>query len=142
MDVMNGLTLFLLLCAAVGAVLLCVWVWGRRSARTDGEAPVKEAATLAKLWGVRIHAPASEHTCPHVREFLEKEFTLETRPPLPLPDCPFPNQCACSYVKLFDRRRQSRRAGQERRQGGERFEQGKCPRRTGHDRRNDRLDWF
>ena len=139
---MGASTVLIILCAIVGAAVLGFWAYRRSLAPTAARGPQTETRNQAPQWGVRIHAPAREHACPHARELLEKEFPLEAKPPLPLPDCPFPDQCACSYVKLFDRRGEPRREGQERRQKGARFEAGKSPRRSGQDRRKNRLDWF
>jgi hypothetical protein len=95
----------------------------------------------AEQWGVRITASAKDQTCPQVRGLLGKEFPLEQKPSLPVKDCPFPQQCGCHYVKLFDRRKSERRSGKERRQA-QRFEHGHQDRRSGKDRRkNKNLDW-
>ena len=95
----------------------------------------------AEQWGVRIAASTKDQTCPQVRGLLGKEFPLEQKPSLPMKDCPFPQQCGCHYVKLFDRRKGERRSGKERRQA-QRFEHGHHDRRSGKDRRkNKNLDW-
>ena len=69
-----------------------------------------------------------------------KEYPIGEKPQLPLPDCPFPRQCECHYIKLFDRRKGERRSGQELRAGGHRFEKDNPPRRSGKDRRKN-VDW-
>jgi len=95
----------------------------------------------AAQWGVRITAPAKAQTCPQVRGLLGKEFSLEHKPTLPVKDCPYPRECECQYVKLFDRRKEERRSGTERRQA-QRFEKGRRDRRSGKDRRKNRdVDW-
>ena len=101
-----------------------------------------KASNQAEQWGVRISAPAKERACPQVQPLLGKEFPLGNKPSLPLPDCPYSHQCECRYIKLFDRRRLERRLDQERRQGGQRFEVGNTPRRSGADRRKKGdIDW-
>ena len=95
----------------------------------------------AEQWGVRIAAPAKAQTCPQVRGLLGKEFPLENKPSVPVKDCPYPRECQCHYVKLFDRRKDERRAGKERR-AAQRFEKGQRDRRSGKDRRKNRdVDW-
>jgi hypothetical protein len=92
-------------------------------------------------WGVRVAASAKAQTCPQARGLLGKEFPLSNKPPLPVKDCPFPAQCECHYIKLFDRRKEERRSGKERRQA-QRFEKGHHDRRSGKDRRKNRdVDW-
>jgi hypothetical protein len=100
-----------------------------------------KAGNQAEQWGVRISAPAKERVCPQAQELLGKEFPIDKKPPLPLPDCPYSHQCECRYIKLFDRRRHERRSEQERREGGQRFEVDKPPRRSGADRRKGDIDW-
>jgi hypothetical protein len=92
-------------------------------------------------WGVRITASTREKACPQARQILGKEFPMDKKPQLPLPDCPYPRQCECHYTKLFDRRKEERRSGEERRQGGQRFEAHS--RRSGKDRRKGKsgVDW-
>jgi len=92
-------------------------------------------------WGVRIAAPAKAQTCPQVQGLLGKEFPLANKPSVPVKDCPYPRECECHYVKLFDRRKEERRSGAERRQA-QRFEKGRRDRRSGKDRRKNRdVDW-
>ena len=91
-------------------------------------------------WGVRIAAAAKAQTCPQVRELLGKEFPLAQKPSLPLKGCPFPRECECHYVKLFDRRKDERRSGKERR-SAQRFEKGNQDRRSKDRRKNRDVDW-
>jgi hypothetical protein len=100
------------------------------------------AAASPAQWGVRVVAAVGQAACPAVRQRLGAEFTLGAKPSLPLPDCPFPSQCKCSYVKLYDRRRQTRRSGYDRRANGHRLGEGHLPRRSGIDRRGNRVDWL
>ncbi len=95
----------------------------------------------AEQWGVRIAASAKAQTCPQVRGLLGKEFPVQQKPSLPVKECPFPRECECHYVKLFDRRKEERRAGKERR-AALRVEKGHGDRRSGKDRRKNKdVDW-
>jgi hypothetical protein len=124
----------------VVAVLLGYWFWQRSNARAD--APEDSPQRPAIQWGVRICAPAGRPACPKARAIDGKEFTLSEKPQLPLPDCPFPHQCECTYVKLFDQRQGERRGRHDRRVKGQRFEPDKTPRRKGRDRRKKGdIDW-
>ena len=91
-------------------------------------------------WGVRIAAAAKAQTCPQVRELLGKEFPLAQKPSLPFKGCPFLRECECHYVKLFDRRKEERRCGKERR-SAQRFEKGNQDRRSKDRRKNRDVDW-
>ena len=95
----------------------------------------------AEQWGVRISAQARDQTCPEVRKILGQEYPLDEKPSLPLRNCPFPHQCACYYTKLFDRRKEERRSGEERRKQGHRVDSQ--DRRSGKDRRKKKsdIDW-
>ena len=100
-----------------------------------------EEKPQAEQWGVRITAPAKAQTCPQVQGLLGKEFPLGGKPSVPVKDCPYPRECECHYVKLFERRKEERRSGTERRQA-QRFEKGRRDRRSGKDRRKNRdVDW-
>jgi hypothetical protein len=124
----------------VAAALLGFRAWRRSSAHADG--PEDSTPHPAIQWGVRICAPAGRPACPQVRAIDGKEFTLSEKPQLPLPDCPFPHQCECTYLKLFDRRHADRRDRHDRRAKGQRFEPDKTPRRKGRDRRKKSdIDW-
>jgi hypothetical protein len=137
---MDGLTISIVVFVAIVAALLGLRAY-RRSATPKAPPTVKnEANNQAEPWGVRISAPAKERACPQARERFGKEFRMDEKPRLPLPDCPFPHQCECTYVKLFDRRKKERRSGQEQRQGGHRFEKDNPPRRSGKNRRKN-VDW-
>ena len=103
-----------------------------------------DPARLTNRLSLRINAglaPAKEKACPKAREMLGKEFPIGEKPQLPLPDCPYPHQCVCYYAKFFDRRKAERRSGEERRQGGHRYESNS--RRSGKDRRQKKsnIDW-
>jgi hypothetical protein len=153
---MGGSTTLIVIVVAIVAALLGLWAY-RRSTRPTSTKPTSAKPTSAKLtsatnekskgsnqaeqWGVRISAPAKERACPQAQELLGKEFPLGKKPALPLPDCPYSHQCECRYIKLFDRRRLERRSDQERRGGGQRFEVGNPPRRSGADRRKGDIDW-
>jgi hypothetical protein len=145
-----GVTMTIVFIAIVaGAIGL--WAYRRSAARPvnqDGPSETGHAVHVktkardqVEQWGVRISAPAKEKACPKAREILGKEFSIGDKPQLPLPDCPYPHQCACYYAKLFDRRKGERRSGQERRQDGQRFESHS--RRSGKDRRQKKsnIDW-
>lgn len=123
-----------------------LWFYRRRTRQpalrnpANGGAPVAKSKTVEQ-WGVRIALAHKEKACPQVRGLLGKEFALDNKPPLPMKDCPYPQQCECHYVKLFDRRKEERRSGHERRQLL-RAEKGQQDRRSGKDRRKGRsLDW-
>jgi FtsZ-interacting cell division protein ZipA len=153
---MGGSTTLIIVFVAIVAALLGLWAY-RRSTKPTSTKPTStkptstkptsarneksKASNQAEQWGVRISAPAKERTCPQAQEILGKEFPIGKKPPLPLPDCPYPHQCECRYIKLFDRRRQERRSDQERREGGQRFEVDNPPRRSGADRRKSDIDW-
>jgi hypothetical protein len=126
----------------VGATALLLY--RRRSAALDS-AGKENGGPAAKgrsaQWGVRIHVSDKDKACPQVRPILGKEFPLADRPQLPVQGCVFSTHCECHYVKLFDRRKNERRSGKERRQL-QRFEEGKRDRRSGKDRRKNRdVDW-
>lgn len=130
-----------ILVAVVGA-FLGVWAFGRSTARAEAKTGVSNSSTRPEQWGVRIHAPAKDRACPQVQDILGKEFQLDAKPPLPLPNCTNPNHCECRYIKLSDRRKGDRRSGHERREKGHRYEKDKLPRRSGRDRRKKVVDWF
>ncbi|MCU0812066.1 MAG: hypothetical protein MUE59_13735 [Thiobacillaceae bacterium] len=116
---------------------------GRPAAATREAADAEAVAVDSPAqWGVRVVAAVGQVACPPVRQCLGAEFTLGAKPSLPLPDCPFPSQCKCSYVKLYDRRSQTRRSGYDRRVNGHRLGEGHVPRRSGIDRRGKRVDWL
>ena len=161
---MGGSTTLIVVIVAIVAASLGLWAY-RRSTRptsmkstnrkptstkptstqpTSATNGKSKASNQAEQWGVRISAPAKERACPQAQELLGKEFPIGKKPSLPLPDCPYPHQCECHYIKLFDRRRQERRSDQERRQGDQRFEVDHPPRRSGADRRKgdkSDIDW-
>jgi hypothetical protein len=144
-------TTLIVVIVAIVAALLGLWAYRRSAAKPHGRdaraeaKPVGDGKSDAKnqvqQWGVRISAPAKERACPEVRQILGKEFPMGEKPPLPLPHCPYPLQCECHYVKLFDRRKMERRSGEERRRDGQRFESE--TRRSGKDRRKGKgdVDW-
>jgi hypothetical protein len=138
---MSGVTILIVVFVAIVAALLGLWAYRRSATPKAARSGENEARKQVKQWGVRISAPVKERACPQVRELLGKEFPIGEKPQLPLPDCPFPHQCECRYVKLFDRRREERRSGQEQRQAGHRFEKDNLPRRSGKDRRKKNIDW-
>lgn len=138
---MGGSAMLIAVFAVVAAAVLGLWALRRSSARVGASNGNQKTKNQADQWGVRISAPAKERACPQVREVLGKEFPLAEKPLLPLPDCPYPHKCDCCYVKLFNRRRQERRSGLERRQGPQRFDKDHEPRRSGHDRRKKNTDW-
>jgi FtsZ-interacting cell division protein ZipA len=145
-----SITLIIVFIAIVAGVV-GLWAY-RRSASQPQLGPAKngvkppangtnEAKSQVEQWGVRITASTREKACPQARQILGKEFPMDKKPQLPLPDCPYPRQCECHYTKLFDRRKEERRSGQERRQGGQRYESNS--RRSGKDRRKKKsnIDW-
>ena len=138
---MGGSTILIVIFAAIVAALLGLWAYRRSVTLRAAGSKKRDAGNQAEQWGVRITAPAKERACPQVRELLGKEFRIGEKPQLPLPDCPFPHECECGYIKLFDHRKQERRSGQERRQAGQRFEKDNPPRRSGKDRRKKNIDW-
>jgi hypothetical protein len=134
---MGASTILIVIFVGIALVLLGLWAY-RRSTPPKEKGKTRDQA---EHWGVQISAPAGERACPQVRELLGKEFSIAERPMLPLPDCPFPHQCECRYIRLVDRRREDRRSAQDRRLKGERLEKDNPPRRSGKDRRK-RVDWF
>jgi hypothetical protein len=139
---MGGSITLIVVLAGIVAGVTTLWLYRRRSAGPNSETHEHVAhKKQVEQWGVRIASPAKERACPQVRGVLGKEFPLSDKPSLPVKDCPFPAQCECHYVKLFDRRKAERRSGKERRQA-QRFEKGHQDRRSGKDRRkNKNLDW-
>ncbi len=138
---MGGLTILIIIFVSIVAAWLGLRAYGR-SRRPAAEANGKsKTAERAEPWGVRIHAASRERACPQVQEILGKEYPLEGKPELPLANCANPHQCQCGYTKLFDRRQEDRRSGQDRRAAGLRFEPDKPPRRSGKDRRK-KIDWY
>ena len=141
---MGGSFALVVVLFGVVAGVTALMLYRRRSAarpkKTDGEHAVHKEAKAAQ-WGVRIAAPHKDKVCPQVRPILGKEFPLPDRPQLPVKGCPFTTHCECHYLKLFDRRKEERRSGKERREI-KRFEQGQRDRRSGKDRRKNRdVDW-
>jgi hypothetical protein len=137
---MGGATILIVVLAAITAAL-GLWAYRRPTTPRATGNRKGAAGNQAKQWGVRIIASVKDPACPQVQKFLGKEFSNGEKPQLPLPDCPFPHECQCGYIKLLDRRKQERRSGQERRQAAQRFEKGKLPRRSGKDRRKKNIDW-
>jgi hypothetical protein len=141
MDALSVSTLVLAIAVPIGGV-----VWGLRAYRSarpasGGGNAERSAPVRPEQWGVRISAAENSPVCAAARGILGKEFPLETKPPLPLANCPFPHQCGCRYDKLFDRRHDDRRSGHDRRVAGQRFEKDRVPRRSGKDRRR-KIDWY
>jgi hypothetical protein len=137
---MGDSTILIVLAVAIVAALLGLWVYRRPAKATSARSVKSKAANHAEQWGVRIAAPARDRACPQAQELLGKEFPMDKKPPLPVPDCPYSHQCECHYVRLFDRRRHERRSDQDRRQA-QRFEKDNPPRRSGKDRRQSQIDW-
>jgi hypothetical protein len=143
-----GITLIVVF-AGIVAGATALWIYRRRTtAPAARHSPNGRAAAQAtppkkvEQWGVRIAVSNKDKACPQVRGFLGKEFAKDKKPSLPVKDCPFPQQCECHYVKLFDRRKEERRSGKERRKAL-RVEDGHQDRRTGKDRRKGKsLDWL
>jgi hypothetical protein len=141
---MNFLHVAAILLAVTVIVVAVIWdVRAKRGGRgkVRGAKPGRSTPAQPEQWGVRIAAPDNVPTCAAVREVLGKEFPLATKPPLPLANCPYPHQCACRYIKLYDRRQDDRRGGHDRRVAGQRFEKDRVPRRSGQDRRT-KIDWY
>jgi len=137
---MGGVTIPIVVLVAIMAGLLGLWAYRRSPTPKVPRNGSHEANDQAEQWGVRIAAPVKERACPQARDRLGKEYPIGEKPHLPLPDCPFPRECECHYIKLFDRRKGERRSGQELRAGGHRFEKDNPPRRSGKDRRKN-VDW-
>jgi len=139
---MGGSTILVIVVAAIAAAALGLWAVRRAAAAAARRNASGTQGAQPEQWGVRIEAPDPARACPQVRKLLGKEFALETKPPLPLADCPNASQCACRYVRLYDRRGEPRRSGHDRRTAGQRFEKDKLPRRSGSDRRGNKPDWY
>jgi hypothetical protein len=143
-----GVAITLIVLFAVAGVT-ALWIYRRRPATSASQHgsnahPSLQAkpAKKAEQWGVRIAIANKDKACPQVRGFLGKEFEVAKKPSLPVKNCPFPQQCECHYVKLFDRRKEERRSGKERRKEM-RAEAGHQDRRTGKDRRKGQnTDWL
>jgi len=119
----------------VVAALLRLRAYRRSPTAARNPSVKSKAGNEAEYWGVRISAPLGVRACARVQELLGKEFPLAAKPALPLPDCSFPQECQCGYIKLLDSRKGDRRSDQERRAAGPRSEPGKLPVRSGIDRR-------
>jgi hypothetical protein len=112
---------------------------GKKKEPGKKEAGKKEVGKKPEQWGVQVSALAPERACPQAQALMDKAFSIETKPRLPLPDCPFPQKCECRFTKLFERRSDERRSGKERREKGARFEK-EPPRRLADRRKNIRWD--
>lgn len=144
-------TALIVIIVALTASSVGLWAYRRSSAqprirnRRNEAKPVAKAKgehkKQAEQWGVRIAAPARDKACPEARQIIGREFPLDKKPPLPLPHCPYPHQCACYYTKLFDRRKGQRRSAKERPAEGENIDSK--DRRSGKDRRKHKsdIDW-
>lgn len=139
---MGTSSILILLVAAIAAALLGSWAYRRTMTVSEEAGPDVATTSAPRQWGVRIDAVASQRACPSVRELLGKDFPLSARPPLPSPDCPFRSQCRCRYIKLYERREETRRSGHDRRVRGQRFAEDHSPRRSGRDRRRSDIEWF
>jgi hypothetical protein len=127
---------------AVAAVSLGLWAF-RRSPTPKAKTKAKtKVVKKTEYWGVELSAPAPDRACARAQVYLGKAFPIAERPSLPLPDCSFPQQCQCHFIKLIERRKGQRRSGENRRAAGMRFEKDKTPRRSGNDRRKKTIDWF
>jgi hypothetical protein len=123
---------------AVAAAALGLWAYRRSSTSKAKTTVVKKT----EYWGVELSVPVPDRACARAQEYSGKAFSMADRPSLPLPDCSFPQQCQCRFVKLIERRKDQRRAGNNRRAAGLRFEKDKMPRRSGDDRRKTTIDWY
>lgn len=139
---MGASTVLIVFVAAIAAAWLGLRAYRRAPTSMGKLNRNSEVGNPVEQWGVRIDAPAKERACPRVRELLEREYPIDAKPRLPVPGCPFSNQCECRYVKLFDRRKGERRSGKEQQPGGQRFDKDKPTQRSGKDRRKNKLDWF
>lgn len=90
----------------------------------------------SRKWNVQLHVPSRRRACRGALALSGKHFPIGAVPPLPLPHCSLSHRCRCSLIKVVDRRRHTRRSGQERR-WGERDEAEKINRRFAEDRRAD-----
>ena len=139
---MGTLSILILLVAAAVALLLGSRAYRRAMAASEQAGPAVAAVKDPEHWGVRIVAASGQRACPSVRDLLGKDFPIGAKPQLPSPNCEFRSQCRCRYVKLFDRRNESRRSGFDRRVRGPRFAEDHSPRRSGRDRRRKDIEWF
>jgi len=82
------------------------------------------------FWGVEMAQPG----CEAARELLDRQFTFDDAPELPLAGCDSPN-CTCQFKGLTERRKMARRQ-QEDRRAALRFDKDRPPdRRSRKDRR-------
>ena len=137
---MSGSTALIVVLALMVAGWMGLRVYRHAGTRPASRSRMSEHGNDAEQWGVRVSALAAKQACPQVRKLLGKEFLINQKPRLPLPDCPYPRQCECRYTKLYDRRRVERRSSEERRKD-QRFEKDNPPRRSGRDRRRGQVDW-
>lgn len=96
----------------------------------------KATGSHSRKLNLQLHVPSRRRACRGALALSGKHFPIGAVPPVPLPHCSASHRCRCSFIKVVDRRRHTRRSGQERR-WGERDEPEKVNRRLAEDRRAD-----
>jgi hypothetical protein len=94
--------------AILGLLLLVVaatWWWRRAPARNASSPRATEAAPFGSV-EIRVRSGA----CETAKALSGQRFLALEAPALPLPACSAA-RCTCSFVKLTDRRTESRRLG-------------------------------
>jgi hypothetical protein len=141
-------TIVTLLIIAIGIVIVVLAVQSRRDrsrprrpGKKVGNKPAASAATPARpggieklkcnalFWGVQMDQPG----CEAARAIMDKQFTFEEAPDMPLEGCDSPT-CTCLFRGLLDRRKLNRRSGGDRR-NEVRFDEKGADRRSRKDRR-------
>lgn len=140
-------TIVTLLILAIGITIIALTMRSRRPrARPHRRAPGKAAASAPKpaarpggieklkcnalFWGVQMDQPG----CEAARAILDKQYTFDEVPDMPLEGCDSPT-CTCLFRGLLDRRKLNRRSGGDRRNEVRFDEKGSSDRRSRKDRR-------
>lgn len=140
-------TIVTLLIIAIGITVFALSTRSRRTrARPRRRAPAKAAASTPKpaampggieklkcnalFWGVQMDQPG----CEAARAILDKQYTFDEAPAMPLEGCDSPT-CTCLFRGLLDRRKLHRRAGADRRKEIRFNDKGTSDRRSRKDRR-------
>ena len=142
-------TIVTLLIIAIGITIVVLAVQSRRdrsrprrTGKKVGNKTAVPAATPARpggieklkcnalFWGVQMDQPG----CEAARAILDKQYTFDEAPEMPLEGCDAPT-CTCLFRGLLDKRKIHRRAGADRRTEIRFDENGKSDRRSRKDRR-------
>lgn len=87
-----------------------------------------------RYWGVCIEPGDNGQVCEAARRIVDKRFSFEGAPPLPLPGCAI-TQCSCRYAGLEEQRQPPPRRQSSDRRDKIRYEPKRGSRRQERDRR-------